>query len=429
MSQPTDFFFYKNGTLSTEGVSLQKIAEQIGTPVYIYSEKAFLSPLRKLKNELHTLHPLICFAMKANSNLSILKLLAENDAGADIVSGGELFLALKAGVPPEKIVFSGVGKTLEEIRIALTTGKYGVRSFNVESLEELELINKTASQLKKTAQICLRFNPDINPKTHPYISTGLKKNKFGMEKSEILKIFKTKSKYKGLNIQGLSIHIGSQLLDLAPIEAAFRQTRNLITEILQKTNYPIRSIDLGGGLGISYDYSPSPSISKYCRLISKYFGPQAKLPHPVQITLEPGRLIAGNAGVLLTQVLYRKKHGKKNFLVIDAAMNDLIRPALYKSHHEILPMLQKHTRGKSEKTSIVGPVCESSDCFASDRPFPQAVKQGDFLVILSAGAYGRSMSSNYNSRLRPPEILIQNRKIRVIRKREKFADLIRHETF
>jgi diaminopimelate decarboxylase len=428
MSSPTEFFSYKKGILCADGIPLDKIAKTSGTPLYVYSEKSFLKTLKILKKELRSFEPLICFAVKANSNIHILKLLKQNGAGADIVSGGELFRAMKAAIPSEKIIFSGVGKTEEEIKSALKSGKSGVGSFNVESLEELELINRVAQENKKVARIALRFNPDINAKTHPYISTGLKKNKFGMERKQVLKIFSAAQKYKNLKLQGISVHIGSQLLSLGPIQDAFVEVKNLITEI-EKMGRKIELVDLGGGVGITYSNEKPPRISQYAKLIQKHFGPLKKKNKNFKLAIEPGRVIAGNSGVLIARVLGQKKHGNKNFLILDAAMNDLIRPALYGSFHAIIPVSQAYLKGPKLKYSIVGPVCESSDCFASDRPMSASLKRGDLVAILSTGAYGFSMASNYNSRPRPPEILVRDGRFRVIRKRENFQDLVRHEAF
>jgi diaminopimelate decarboxylase len=428
VSAPLDFFKYSAGELKVDGVTLSQIAKKNGTPVYVYSAQAFLKPLQDLQRGLHGIDHLVCFAVKSNSNISILKMLGRAGAGMDLVSGGELFRVRKAGVPGERIVFSGVGKTEEEIEVALSNKIF---SFNVESLPELRLINCVALRKKVRARVALRFNPDVNAKTHPYISTGLKKNKFGLNRKEIVAALPEISKMKAITVAGLSIHIGSQLLSLKPLEESFVRVKDLAREIEPKLHAPLEFFDLGGGVGISYDREKpkSPAIDDYCALIQKHFGPRAKdFPKDLKakkIVLEPGRLIAGNSGVLVSEVLFRKKRDTKDFLIIDAAMNDLLRPALYGSFHDMLPV--KKTGGSVRLTDIVGPVCETSDCFASDRKLPSKLDAGDFIAILSSGAYGFSMASNYNSRPRPPEVLVQNGRAKIIRKRETYQDLVRGE--
>ena len=426
MSKSSDFFLYQSKSLSTDNVSLSQIAKKTGTPVYVYSAAALLKPLHELQQGLAEIDHLVCFAVKSNSNIAVLKLLASHGAGMDLVSGGELFRAEKAGVSPEKIVFSGVGKTRQEMTTALNTGIY---SFNVESLAELHTLSQVAIACKKEARVALRFNPDIDAKTHPYISTGLKKNKFGMTEKEILEIARSAAKgakdFSGIVFAGISIHIGSQILTLAPLNQAFTRLRKLVDRLGKILPRPITFVDLGGGVGISYhDKEKAPSLKKYCELILKHFGPESGL----KVLIEPGRTISGNAGVLISEVLFRKSHDKKDFLIIDAGMNDLVRPALYDSYHEVVPV-EKKTQAKLRKVDIVGPVCESSDCFAVDRLLPASLNSGDLVAILSAGAYGLSMSSNYNTRPRPPEVLVQNGKFVVIKKREDYDDLIRGELF
>lgn len=428
MSGPLDFFKYSAGELKVDGVRLGEIAKKNGTPVYVYSAQAFLKPLRDLQKGLRGIDHLICFAVKCNSNLSILKMLGRAGAGMDLVSGGELFRVRKAGIPGGRIVFSGVGKTEAEIELALANRIF---SFNVESLPELRLINRVALHKKARARVALRFNPDVNAKTHPYISTGLKKNKFGLNRAEILEALPEISKMKAVTVAGLSIHIGSQLLSLKPLEESFLRAKDLAREIEPHLREPLEFFDLGGGVGISYDHQnpKSPSIQDYCALIQKHFGPRAKNFSKnfksKKIVLEPGRLIAGNSGVLVSEVLFRKKRTHKDFLIIDAAMNDLLRPALYGSHHDMLPV--KKVGGGARRTDIVGPVCESSDCFATDQKIPSKLDSGDYIAILSSGAYGFTMASNYNSRPRPPEVLVQNGRAKVIRKRETYQDLVRGE--
>jgi diaminopimelate decarboxylase len=425
MSLPTDFFHYKKNALSVDGVLLSKIAEEVGTPAYVYSAEAFLSPLKELQRGLRSIDHLICFAVKANSNLGILKLLDQAGAGMDLVSGGELHRAGLAGVSSKKIVFSGVGKTPGEMASALEYYNEGILSFNVESAAEIEVLNAVALQLGKRAPVSLRYNPDVDAKTHPYISTGLKKNKFGIQRAEIIKIARSIGHYPGIDMRGISIHIGSQLLSLSPLSDAFSRVRDLADELNEILEHPLSVMDLGGGVGITYNKEKTPPIQKYCDLILKNFGPKAGLKHPVKVLIEPGRLLSGNSGVLLTEVLYRKANTAKDFLVVDAAMNDLLRPSLYGSYHEIIPVEKRS--GKTRKTDIVGPVCETGDCFASDRPVSDKIKQGDLVAILSAGAYGFTMTSNYNSRPRPPEVLVQNGKFRVVRERETYDDLVHKE--
>jgi diaminopimelate decarboxylase len=427
MSRPLDYFRYEQGVLTTEGVALDRLAESTGTPVYVYSREAFLTPFHAIREGLKEVQPLICFAVKSCSNIAVLKLLGDAGAGMDIVSGGELHRAIVAGVPASRIVFSGVGKTDAEMTaaIALGQGEQGIRSFNVESVAELERLSEIARKVGVKARVALRFNPDVNAKTHPYISTGLKKNKFGLNRSEVLEIARHLDRYPGIDLQGISIHIGSQLTSLSPLDDAFGRTRKVADELSAILPEPLRAVDLGGGLGIGYrPTQAAPAIAQYCKLVLKYFGPK-KGRHTYRILLEPGRIISGNAGVLLTRVLYRKSRASKDFVIVDAAMNDLIRPALYESHHEIIPV--RKTAGRSRKVDLVGPVCETSDCFASDRLLPDKVSPGDLVAVLSAGAYGFSMASNYNSRPRAPEILVQGGQFKTIRERENYADLTRGE--
>ena len=423
MPKPLDSFTYRQGILSAEEVSLAEIADQFGTPTYVYSKKAFLDPFHEIDRGLAGLNHLVCFAVKANPNLSVLKLLVGAGAGMDLVSSGELKRALKAGASPEKIVFSGVGKSVSEIDEGLAQP---LHSFNVESVVELKLISDRAKAIGKRATVALRFNPDVDPKTHPYISTGLKKNKFGLQRTEILALLK-RHDFPGVRIAGLSIHIGSQILSLTPFADAFLKTKRMVAEIERAQGAALEFIDLGGGLGIPYRNEKPPTIESYTRLIQKHFGPKSDLAGRYRILLEPGRTIAGNSGVLLSRVLYRKPRKTKDFIIVDAGMNDLIRPALYGSYHEIVPVDFARGKGKRRKCDIVGPVCESSDCFASDRPFSDRIEGGDLVAFLSAGAYGMSMSSQYNTRARPAEVMVDGAGYRLIRKRETFEDMIQHE--
>lgn len=424
MSYPQEFFKYQNGALSAEEISLEDLVSQFGTPLYVYSKEAFCAPFRRIHTGLAGLDHLICFAVKANPNLSVLSLLTKEGAGMDLVSSGELKRALRAGTDPNKIVFSGVGKSVSEIDEGLS---FPLHSFNVESVAELRTLSVRSRAAGKKTRVALRFNPDVDPKTHPYISTGLKKNKFGLQRAEILEIAKNRKLYPGIEIAGLSIHIGSQILSLAPFADAFIKTKKMAAELEKLLDSSLKFIDIGGGLGITYKNEKPPTIEAYTALVQKHFGAKSEVKGRYKILLEPGRTLSGNAGVLVSRVLYRKPRKTKDFVIVDAGMNDLIRPSLYQSYHEIIPVLEEHAKGPGKKCDIVGPVCESSDCFASDRPFPNRVGEGDLVAFLSAGAYGMSMSSQYNTRARPAEVLVDGSGFRLIRRRETFEDMIRNE--
>jgi diaminopimelate decarboxylase len=435
MSTPFTYFKYKKNGLEADGVSLARVADQTGTPVYVYSKSGFLEPLEKLRSGLATIDHLICFAVKSNSNVAILKMLGHAGSGMDIVSGGELYRAEAAQVDGTRIVFSGVGKTPGEIASALEYADgQGIYSFNVESIPELEMINAVAKKLGKKARVALRFNPDVDAKTHPYISTGLKQNKFGMNRLEIIALLKKMkagpTPYQNVVLRGIGIHIGSQLLSLSPLNDAFSKAWKLVAEIEDLLPGSLEFIDLGGGVGVGYKKERPPSIENYCALILKHFArakQQRLLGRALRVLIEPGRIISGNSGVLVTEVLFRKTRRTKDFVIVDAAMNDLIRPSLYGSYHEIAPVNIKSSRSKTKKADVVGPVCETSDCFGEARVLPAELEQGDLLAILSSGAYGFSMASNYNSRPRPPEVLLHDGKFSVIRNRESYEDLILHE--
>lgn len=424
MSHPCEYFSYKNSVLSAEDVSLEELASQFGTPLYVYSKEAFCSPLKKIQDGLAGLDHLICFAVKANPNLSVLTLLAKAGAGMDLVSSGELKRALRAGVDPSKVVFSGVGKSSAEMDEGLA---HPLHSFNVESVSELRELSARSRAFGKKSKVALRFNPDVDPKTHPYISTGLKKNKFGLQRNEILEIAKNIKLYPGVEISGISIHIGSQILSLAPFSDAFIKTKRMVLALEKELGFPIKFIDLGGGLGVVYKNEKPPTIEAYTALVQKHFGKSSDLKGRYEIVLEPGRTLSGNAGVLISRVLYRKSRKAKNFIIVDAGMNDLIRPSLYQSYHEIIPLQEERGKGRKSKCDIVGPVCESSDCFASNRPFPDRVDEGDLVALLSAGAYGMSMASQYNSRPRAAEILVDGSVFRLVRRRETFEEMIKDE--
>ncbi|MEW6600100.1 MAG: diaminopimelate decarboxylase [Nitrospirota bacterium] len=406
-------FKYKNSELYVEDVPVRKIAEAVGTPLYIYSHNTFLRHFNAYRDAFDGQPHTICFALKANSNLSILKLLAKNGCGADVVSGGELHLAMTAGIPPGKIVYAGVGKTEHEIAQAL---KAGILMFNIESSDEMSAINEIAGRLKKKAPIALRVNPDIDPKTHPYISTGLKESKFGIPIEEALEHYKLARKLPNLKILGIHKHIGSQITTIRPFVDALRKVI-LLAKTLRSNGIAVDYIDMGGGLGIPYNNEHPPHPSE----LSKAVLPLMKDGN-FNLILEPGRSIAGNAGILVTKVLYIKKHPKKEFVIIDGGMNDLIRPSLYNAYHNILPV-RKNNRRKV-MSDLVGPICESGDFLAKNRELNKT-SRGDLLAVMSAGAYGFTMSSNYNSRPKTAEVLVRGREFFVVRDRETYKDLVR----
>ncbi|MBI5605417.1 MAG: diaminopimelate decarboxylase [Deltaproteobacteria bacterium] len=405
-------FHYKRNTLFGEAVSIQEIIDQVGTPCYIYSRATLEHHFKVFDRAFSKIRHLTCYAQKANSNLALLRLFGRLGGGSDIVSGGELYRALKAGIPPEKIVYSGVGKSPEEIRYAL---KEKILLLNIESPEELKVVNEIAGQLKKKAPIAIRVNPDIDPKTHPYISTGLKKNKFGINIRQSLEEYQLARTLPHINVIGVDCHIGSQLLATQPFLEAIQKLKKLTSQ-LKEQGIEIRYIDLGGGLGITYDQEEPPHPQEYARTITKELGDM-----PYTLILEPGRVIVGNAGILVTKVLYIKKGEEKNFIIIDAGMNDLIRPSLYGSFHMIQPVVRRN-RLKIQ-ADVVGPICESGDFLGKDRVLPLP-KPGERLAVMSAGAYGFCMASNYNSRPRAAEVLVQGKTFEVIRKRESYAQLV-----
>jgi diaminopimelate decarboxylase len=409
-------FHYINQELHCERVPIAKIVREIGSPVYVYSRRTLEHHFRTFQESFKGLDHLVCYSMKACSNLTVLKIFAKMGGGVDIVSGGELYRALKAGVDPSRIVYSGVGKLASEIDRALAAN---ILMFNVESEEELELLNRRATTARKTAQISLRVNPDVDAGTHPYISTGLRKNKFGIDIDRSKELYKRAARMKRINPVGVDCHIGSQLTELSPFLDAIDRLADLI-KVLRDEGVDIRYLDIGGGLGIRYDAEEPPPPSAYgAAVISRVADMRVKL------ILEPGRVLVGNAGTLITKVLYRKATPDKHFVVVDAAMNDLIRPSLYKAHHSIW----KVSDGKSDDkitADIVGPICESGDFLAQGREIDN-VEPGELLAVMSAGAYGFTMSSNYNSRPRVPEALVDDDSYYVIRQRETYDDLIRGE--
>ncbi len=408
-------FVFKSGRLHAEKISLEKIARQAGTPCYIYSATALLDNFRKLTNSLAGVPHLICYSVKANSNLSLLKMLARQNSGFDIVSGGELFRVRKAGGKPDQVVFSGVGKTEAEMVQALNAK---ILMFNVESGEELETLDRVARKLGRRAPFALRVNPDVDAKTHRHIATGMKRHKFGVPFAEAVSFFEKSRRMKGLIPRGIDCHIGSQITEPGPIKAAFGQMAELYNN-LRAGGFDLRYIDVGGGLGISYRDETPPSMAEYASLIR-----QTAAKTGATILLEPGRVLMGNSGLLLTRVLYRKKTKGKTWVIVDAGTNDLLRPALYEAYHEVLPVRRRS--GKKTLAAVVGPLCESSDVLANDRKIVLP-DRGDLLALMSAGAYGMSMASNYNSRPRPAEVLVKGHRFQIIRARESYADLIRGE--
>jgi len=409
-------FQHKGANLYAEGVSVAKIAKEVGTPVYIYSKKTLTRHFNAYSDSFADVPHLICYSVKANSNLSVLNTIAAEGGGFDIVSGGELFRVIKAGGDPKKIVFSGVGKTEEEMEYAL---KKNILMFNVESPSELALLNKVAGRLKKKAPVAIRVNPNVDPKTHPYISTGLKKNKFGIERADAMKEYlKGAKSYKNIDFKGVDCHIGSQLTQISPFIDALRKVLVFIKD-LRKKGVEIKYLDMGGGLGIPYDKETPPHPSEYAEKIIK----ETK-DMDLTLLFEPGRSIAGNAGILVTKVVYTKKGTMKNFVIVDAAMNDLARPSLYGSYHDI-QAVKKSNKGK-HKCDIVGPICETGDFLAKDRDL-QKFSEGDLVSVMSAGAYGYTMASNYNTRPRAAEVMVDGNKYKVVRKREKLEQLIEGE--
>ncbi|WP_386683731.1 diaminopimelate decarboxylase [Loktanella sp. R86503] len=411
-----DHFVYQDGVLCAEDVSVAEIAAQVGTPFYLYSSATLLRHYRLFDEALAGMDHLVCFAMKSLSNQAILQLLGEAGAGMDVVSGGEYARARAAGVPGERIVFSGVGKTRVEMRDALIGG---IRQFNVESEPEMEALSAVAVELGKVAPITIRVNPDVDAKTHAKIATGKSENKFGIPIARARDVYAHAARLPGIEVIGIDVHIGSQLTDLAPFEAAYLKVAEL-TEQLRADGHTIKRLDLGGGLGIPYAQSNEapPSPLDYGAMIKRTVGHLG-----CEIEIEPGRLISGNAGVLVSRAIYVKDGADRQFLILDAAMNDLIRPAMYDAHHDIVPVVQAEAGAERATYDIVGPVCESGDTFAKGRAMAQ-VAPGDLVVFRSAGAYGSVMASEYNSRPLIPEVLVQNDQFAVIRARPTFDEMI-----
>ena len=408
------FFDYREGELCCEEVRLSAIAEQVGTPVYVYSQRTLERHVRVFDGAFADTPHLVCYAVKANSNQTVLRRFADWGLGFETVSGGELFRVFEAGASPDRVIFSGVGKTPDEIRFGLDAG---ILFFSVESYSELELISRVAKEQGTIAPVLFRTNPDVDPQTHPYISTGLRHHKFGIPLSETRGMYAEARQMPGIDIVGIGCHIGSQITELAPFEQALVGITGLVAD-LKQDGFDLKYLDFGGGLGIPYADEEPPSPEAYGQVVRR-----ATDGLGLTLVLEPGRVIVGNAGVLLSRVLLRKSQGTKQFAIVDAGMNDLIRPALYGSFHKLMPIRPGKER---EVVDVVGPICESSDFLAQDREM-ERLEPGDLLAIMSAGAYGFSLASNYNSRPRPPEVLVDGDKFTVVRRRETYSDLIRLE--
>jgi diaminopimelate decarboxylase len=409
-------FDYRNGVLFAEDVALPDIAKAVGTPFYCYSTATLTRHYQVFAKAFHGLDALVCYAMKANSNQAVLRTLARLGAGADVVSEGELRRALAAGIPAEKIIFSGVGKTPREMDFALAAG---IHCFNVESEPELEVLASRASALGKTAPISLRINPDVDARTHKKISTGKAENKFGIAWQRARAVYKRAASLPGIRIVGIDMHIGSQITDLQPYDDAIAVLVDLVAT-LRQDGIAVEHIDVGGGLGIPYhvDNSPPPLPDELGDIVRKHIAPLG-----LKVIVEPGRLIAGNAGILVSEVIYVKDGDAKNFVIVDAAMNDLIRPTLYEAYHEIRPVVQRAASGPRMRADVVGPVCETGDYIALDREIAR-LQPGDLIAVGTAGAYGAVQSGTYNTRLLVPEVLVDGDRFHVVRPRPSYDDLI-----
>jgi len=409
------WFQQKDGALHADDVPLTTIAEQYGTPTFVYSQTTLEHHIDTIDGAFSAMDHLTCYSVKANSTGAVLRVLAARGMGADIVSGGELFRALKAGIPAEKIVFSGVGKTDEEIKYALESG---ILMFNIESESELYAIDRVAGTMGKKAPISFRVNPNVNPKTHKYMATGLKKSKFGVPQNFALALYVKAAALDNIDVIGIDAHIGSQLTDVSPYREAVEKLKELVDAIKAK-GIELSLIDIGGGLGINYKEKFPPDPKEWAEMVVPVLKDTG-----CKLLLEPGRSIVGNAGVMITKVIYIKRNEEKTFIIVDGAMNDLMRPTLYDSHHTIVPVVDRNTG--VETVDIVGPICESGDFLAHDREISMP-EEGDILAVLSAGAYGRSMSSNYNSRPRGAEVMVNGKEVTLIAERESFEDLIAKE--
>lgn len=409
-------FHYQNGELWCEEVPVRTLADKAGTPLYVYSHRTLQRHYQVFDQAFAGIKHIICFSVKANSNLAILRLFMKEGGGADIVSGGELYRALQAGADPGRIVYSGVGKRHDEIEFAVRSN---ILMFNVESSQELEAINAVAARLGARARISIRINPDVDPQTHPHISTGLKKNKFGIDIRRSLEEYRRAREFQNIEIIGIDCHIGSQVTQISPFVDALEKLKDFI-DLLKKEGIAIKYLDLGGGLGITYNQETPPHPDEYAGAIKRVADGL-----DCTLILEPGRVIVGNAGALITQVLFTKSNEEKNFIIVDAGMNDLIRPSFYDSFHRIISVVPKKDE-KACKADIVGPICESGDFLAKDRIMP-LYRSGDLIAVMSAGAYGFTMSSNYNSRPRAAEVMVRGDRFYVIRRREDYQDLVRGE--
>jgi diaminopimelate decarboxylase len=414
----SDFFSYRGDELHAEGIAVSQIATAVGTPFYLYSAAAFSAQYRRFNEAFSREKPLICYAVKANSNLAVLRLFAGLGAGADVVSEGELRRALAAGMQPQRVLFSGVGKTRAELEAALDAE---IHQINVESVPELRQLSEVASARGRVAPVAIRVNPDVDARTHAKISTGLKENKFGIDLSEVVAAYSLARELPGIEPVGLAVHIGSQLVDLEPFRRAFVRVAGLVFELRAK-GLSVTRIDLGGGLGIRYRAERPPEPNSYARLVREIFG-SAELA----MTFEPGRLLAGPAGLLVARVIYVKQGAGKRFVIVDGAMNDLIRPALYESWHDIVPVRLPPVASSLAPADIVGPVCETGDTFAVDRDLPP-IAEGDLVAFTAAGAYGAVMSSTYNSRPLVPEVLVTGTRFDVIRARPSYDDMLSLDT-
>ncbi|MDQ7070272.1 MAG: diaminopimelate decarboxylase [Rhodobacterales bacterium] len=415
-----DHFLYRDGTLYAEDAEITEIAAQVGTPFYLYSSATLTRHFRLFDEALEGIDHLVCYAVKAASNQAILKTLGDLGAGMDVVSAGEYARARAAGVPGDRIVFSGIGKTADEMRMALTGG---IRQFNVESEPEMTALNAVALELGKIAPITVRVNPDVDAKTHAKIATGKSENKFGIPISRAREVYAMAAKMKGLKVIGIDVHIGSQLTELDPFRQAYEKVADL-TKTLREDGHEITRLDLGGGLGIPYTHSNDrpPLPTEYGAMIKETLGNLG-----CEIEIEPGRLIAGNAGVLISKVIYMKSGEDREFVILDAAMNDLIRPAMYEAHHDIIPVTEAEAGIEQQEYDIVGPVCETGDTFAKSRAMPPLVA-GDLVAFRSAGAYGAVMASEYNTRPLIPEVLVMGDQYAVIRARPTLEDMINRDT-
>jgi len=414
----SDFFSYRGDELHAEEIAVSRIAAAVGTPFYLYSAAAFAAQYRRFAEAFLDQRPLICYAVKANSNLAVLRLFAGLGAGADVVSEGELRRALAAGVPPQRILFSGVGKTARELKAAIDAGIYQI---NVESVPELRRLSEVASARGRVVPVAIRVNPDVDARTHAKISTGMKENKFGIDVGEAIAAYSLTAELPGVEPVGLAVHIGSQIVDLEPYRRAFARVAGLVRELRTK-GLAVARIDLGGGLGIRYRAEQPPLPNSYARLVSEIFGSSG-----LAMTFEPGRVLAGPAGLLVARVIYVKQGAAKRFVIIDGAMNDLIRPALYEAWHDILPVRLPAVDALLAPADVVGPVCETGDTFAVDRDLPP-VAEGDLVAFTAAGAYGAVMSSTYNSRPLVPEVLVAGSRFDVVRARPSYHDMLSLDT-